>query len=83
MKVIPVIDVLGGVAVNAVKGMRQEYQPLKSSLCKSADPVDVAAAFRTFGFKELYMADLDAITCGKPNFSVLKRITGMEALSDG
>ena len=85
MKVIPVIDVLGGVAVHAVRGRRKDYQPLTSLLCKSADPVDVAAALKTFGFSELYVADLDAITGGQVNSSLLKQIvdaTGLKLMVD-
>ena len=74
MKIIPVIDVLNGIAVHAVRGRRKEYQPLKSILCASTDPVDVAAALKALGFGELYVADLDAITGGHPNFSLFKRI---------
>ena len=85
MKVIPVIDVLGGVAVHAVRGRRKDYQPLKSLLCKSVDPVDVAAALKKFGFSELYVADLDAITGGQVNSSLLKQIvdaTGLKLMVD-
>jgi phosphoribosylformimino-5-aminoimidazole carboxamide ribotide isomerase len=85
LKVIPVIDVLGGVAVHAVRGVRKNYQPLKSVLCESVDAVDVAAAFKMFGFSELYVADLDAITGGQANYSLLKRIagtTGLELMVD-
>ena len=70
LKIIPVIDVLGGVVVHAVRGRRKEYQPLKSGLCESTDPVDVAAALKALGFSELYVADLDAITRGQANFAV-------------
>ena len=85
MKIIPVIDVLGGVAVHAVRGRRKDYQPLKSVLCKSAEPVDVAASLKAFGFDELYVADLDAITGGQLNSSLLKRIadkTGLKLMVD-
>ena len=74
LKVVPVIDVLDGVAVHAVRGERKKYSPLKSVLCKSADPVNVAKAFKAVGFTELYMADLDAILGKQPNINVLKRI---------
>lgn len=74
MKVVPVLDVLDGVAVHAVRGERKKYSPLKSVLCKSADPVDVGKAFKAVGFTELYMADLDAILGKKPNINFLKRI---------
>ena len=75
MKIIPVIDILNGVAVHAVRGRRKEYQPLKSILCDSADPVAVASAFKTCGFEELYVADLDAIMGKGENFSALEKIT--------
>jgi len=85
LKIIPVIDVLNGIAVHAVGGRRKEYQPLKSILCASTDPVDVAAALKELGFGELYVADLDAITGGHPNFSLFKRIadkTGLGLMVD-
>jgi phosphoribosylformimino-5-aminoimidazole carboxamide ribotide isomerase len=81
LKVIPVLDVLGGVAVHAIRGKRKEYQPLKSVLCASAEPLDVAAALRALGFSELYVADLDAITGGQPNFSLFKRLAGGSGLA--
>ena len=85
MKIIPVIDVLGGIAVHAVRGRRKEYQPLKSILCASADPVDVAVSLEALGFDKLYVADLDAITGGQPAFSLFKRIadkTGLDLMVD-
>jgi phosphoribosylformimino-5-aminoimidazole carboxamide ribotide isomerase len=85
MKIIPVLDVLDGVAVHAVRGKRKNYQPLKSVLCVSSEPVDVAAALKALGFSELYVADLDAITGGVPNLSLFKRIadaTGLELMVD-
>ncbi len=81
MKIIPVLDILDGIAVHAVKGRRKEYQPLKSVLCKSADPIDVATAFRTVGFGELYVADLDAIMGGQPCFSLFEKIANDTGLS--
>jgi phosphoribosylformimino-5-aminoimidazole carboxamide ribotide isomerase len=47
--------------------------------------VDIAAALKALGFGELYVADLDAITGGQPNFSLFKRIadrTGFELMVD-
>lgn len=85
MKVIPVIDVLGDVAVHAVRGKRKDYQPLKSVLCKSVDPMDVAISLKMFGFSDIYLADLDAITGGKPSFSLFKKIAdevGLEMMVD-
>jgi phosphoribosylformimino-5-aminoimidazole carboxamide ribotide isomerase len=85
VKIIPVIDVLEGKVVHAVRGRRKEYQPLKSNLCASTDPVDVALALKALGFGELYLADLDAIILGQANFSIFKNIadkTGLELMVD-
>ena len=55
MKVVPVIDILNGVVVHAVRGKRSEYKPLQSSLSNSVDPVEVAKNFKKLGFSELYV----------------------------
>lgn len=85
MKIIPVIDVLGGLAVHAVKGERQNYRPLKSVLCSSANPIEVAKTFRNLGFRELYLADLDAIMGGARSSGLYRRIkneTGLKLMVD-
>ena len=86
MKIIPVIDILDGIVVHAVRGRRKEYHPLESVLCASTDPVDVARALKRLGFAEMYVADLDAITGGgHTNFPVFQRIadeTGFELMVD-
>lgn len=85
MKVIPVIDILNGIAVHAVRGKRKEYQPLQNILCKSAEPLEVARAFRNLGFSDLYVADLDAIIDCSTNFQTLKNIadeTGLKLMVD-
>ena len=62
MRLIPVIDLLKGQAVHAVRGERNNYQPVKSVLTDTADPADLARAYRErLGLDELYIADLDAI----------------------
>ena len=75
LKIIPVIDVLNGIVVHAVRGKRKEYQPLQSILSKSGETLGVAKAFKNLGFSELYVADLDAIIDCSTNFRVFKRIT--------
>ena len=81
MKIVPVIDILGGVAVHAIRGERSEYEPLKSVLCPSTDPLDIAMAFKKLGFNEIYLADLDGIITGHPNFSVMRQIVETTKLS--
>lgn len=85
LKIIPVVDIRGCIVVHAVRGRRKKYQPLKSVLCTSTDPVDVAAALKALGFRELYVADLDAITGKSPNLSLFKKVSaeiGLELMVD-
>lgn len=74
MKIVPVIDVLNGVAVHGMRGDRKQYQPLKSNLCKSTDPLQIAECFDSLGFTELYIADLDGILYNSLNLNLFERI---------
>lgn len=66
MRVIPVLDIMGGVVVHGIAGRRDQYRPVVSRLTPASSPVDVAEAFRRhFGLAQLYIADLDAIA-GQP-----------------
>jgi len=80
MKIIPVIDVLNGVAVHGIRGEREQYQPLESTLCRSANPLDIASTFKSLGFTGLYLADLDAILGKSTNFSVYRQIMTQTSL---
>ncbi len=85
MRIIPVIDIIDGIAVHAVRGERKEYQPLESLLCDSDEPVAIATVFKACGFKELYVADLDAIMGKGGNLSLLNAIvekTGLRLMVD-
>ncbi|MBX3443190.1 MAG: hypothetical protein KF774_12360 [Planctomyces sp.] len=63
--VLPVLDLLGGQVVHGIAGRRQNYRPVDSQLAPSARPSAIASAFRIrFGFREAYVADLDAIQGG-------------------
>jgi len=71
MKVVPVLDISGGKAVHARGGDRARYRPVESVLAPSADPLRLADAFReSLGLGELYLADLDAIRCGEPQWEL-------------
>lgn len=62
MQVIPVLDLLDGHAVRAVRGERERYRPIESSLCASSEPLAVARALlAATGARTLYIADLGAI----------------------
>ena len=74
VRVIPVIDIRGGIAVHARRGRREEYAPLQPT----ADPVAVATALcERAGSPTLYVADLDAIEHAEPNAAVLRALTAV------
>ena len=62
MNLIPVIDIKNGIAVLAQCGQRDNYQPIHSPLCRSANIYDVIEAFlQLAAFKIFYLADLNAV----------------------
>ena len=62
MRILPVLDLLGGLVVRGVAGKREEYRPIQSTIAADARPETVARALaEKFGFEEAYVADLDAI----------------------
>lgn len=85
MKVIPVVDILNGRVVHAIRGIRQEYQPIRSIITQSVEPLEVAKDFKNLGFGVLYIADLDAIIECSTSFQPLAQIfdaTGLELIVD-
>ncbi len=79
MRIVPVMDVWKALVVHAVGGRRDEYRPINSRLTPSVFPVSVADAFREeFGFDEIYIADLDAIAGGPPQFELSKELRRRE-----
>ena len=61
-QIIPVLDLMGGVAVHAIAGRRHEYREVDGVLGRGADPVALAMAMtRRCGTRRIYVADLDAI----------------------
>jgi phosphoribosylformimino-5-aminoimidazole carboxamide ribotide isomerase len=88
LKIIPVIDLLGGQVVHAVKGQRAHYQPLKSPLCSGCEPVEVARALlKRACSKTLYIADLDALMGNTPQTQLIDALQadlpGIELWLDG
>src|SRR4051812_6341099 len=78
MRLVGVIDLLGGVVVHAIAGQRHTYRPLVSPLCRGADPIEVAGALVSLGLHELYVADLDAITGAEPAWDILARLRQLD-----
>jgi phosphoribosylformimino-5-aminoimidazole carboxamide ribotide isomerase len=66
MRVVPVLDLKGGVVVHARRGQRDQYAPLRSPLVEGCDPVEVAQTLcAVCHTRTLYVADLDALA-GQP-----------------
>jgi phosphoribosylformimino-5-aminoimidazole carboxamide ribotide isomerase len=62
MQVIPVLDLLDGHVVRAVRGERSAYRPIQSQLAASSEPLPIARALlAASGARTLYIADLGAI----------------------
>jgi len=75
LRVIPVIDLMGGQVVRARMGDRASYLPLGSPLSPTSDAVDVVRGLLgVFPFPALYVADLDAIQGSGDNSQTLRRI---------
>jgi phosphoribosylformimino-5-aminoimidazole carboxamide ribotide isomerase len=68
MDVIPVIDIMGGVAVAGQRGERERYHPLQSIYSRTSDPIAIANALP---YEKLYVADLDGIIQRRPDYSLL------------
>jgi phosphoribosylformimino-5-aminoimidazole carboxamide ribotide isomerase len=66
MRIVPVLDLKGGIVVHARRGQREQYAPLRSPLVDGCEPVPVARALCRDGqTSRLYVADLDALA-GEP-----------------
>ena len=75
MSIIPVIDLLGGQVVRAVRGDRLAYKPIESALCRSADPRVVARVLCEYtASRVLYVADLDALLGRAPQVDLVTEL---------
>jgi len=75
IELIPVIDLLKGAAVRAIRGNRQSYQPVVSRLCEGSEPLAVALALcRHCAAARLYVADLDALMGGVAQIATLRAL---------
>lgn len=79
MIVVPVIDVKGGLVVHAIRGLRNLYKPISSSVYGTCNPLELAYKFVSEGFKALYIADLDSILSGELNEELFNSLRSVEA----
>ena len=81
MNLIPVLDLMQGHVVRAVRGNREAYRPIVSQLCAGSDPVSLAQALcEHCASGSLYIADLDALRGGPAQVQVLRAV--LDALPD-
>jgi phosphoribosylformimino-5-aminoimidazole carboxamide ribotide isomerase len=73
VRVTPVLDLMAGRAVAARRGERATYAPVRSVLASGeGDALALARAFRdVLGCVEWYVADLDAIRGGPPQWPLV------------
>lgn len=75
MRILPVVDLLAGRVVRAVRGDRSHYQPLAASTISEPTPTCVARFLAVErGFRECYVADLDAIQGRAANESAWREL---------
>ena len=79
MRVTPVLDLMAGRAVAARGGERATYAPVHSVLASGeGDALALARAFRdVLGCVEWYVADLDAIRGGAPQWPLVRALADL------
>jgi phosphoribosylformimino-5-aminoimidazole carboxamide ribotide isomerase len=84
LQVVPVLDLLHGQVVRAVRGERSAYRPIRSPLVHGSEPRDVARALlarcaAALGRATvLYAADLDAIQGRPPQLAALADLLALQ-----
>lgn len=74
---IPVIDLKNGLPVQAVKGERKTYAPVKSLLTPKKEAIHLARAMlEATSAPSIYLADLDAISGLKGHGELIKDLAG-------
>ena len=78
MRIVPVIDIKGGIVVHARRGDRDNYAPLRSPIVDGCEPVAVARALcRLCRTRTLYVADLDALAGEAVNETALAALASV------
>jgi phosphoribosylformimino-5-aminoimidazole carboxamide ribotide isomerase len=83
--ILPVLDLMDGRIVRGIAGRRDTYRPIRSALCRDAEPESVARALVAhFGFQHSYIADLNAISGAEPAWDTYRQLAscGLELWID-
>ena len=66
---------MAGQVVHARRGERENYQPIRSTLCPSAAPEAILQALvERFACNTIYIADLDAIRFRWPQLALIEKL---------
>lgn len=83
MRVIGVLDLMSGRAVHARAGRREQYEPVRAVGGEPLEPGDAVALASAyidrFALRELYAADLDAISGSPLQTSLITRLGSLDA----
>lgn len=74
IEIIPVLDLMSGMAVSGKSGNRETYKPLRSVYSSTPDPVLIANSLKRQGAGQIYIADLDAIEKKGSNLELVQRV---------
>jgi len=78
MRILPVLDIMNGLVVQAIAGKRELYRPITESfITHIPDPNEVLRNLFSMGFREVYIADLDAIMGRGDNYSIIVKASSM------
>lgn len=74
-KIIPVLDLLDSLAVHAVEGKREQYEPLSPIFFPNCQPVKIVQyLLDKIHCKMIYVADLNSITKKGSNLQIITRL---------
>eukprot|EP01035_Chromulina_nebulosa_P045198 gene45198-61240_t len=74
-QLVPVVDLMRGQVVRGMGGKRESYQPIRSALCGTSEPLAVARTLCAHCASSiLYVADLDALMGGAAQVEVLAQL---------
>jgi phosphoribosylformimino-5-aminoimidazole carboxamide ribotide isomerase len=85
VKLLPVLDLKNGQVVRGIAGRRAEYQPIKSQIAADSRPETVTRGLiRSFACRDLYLADLDAISGAAPDWTSYESVAacGVDLMVD-
>ncbi|MCA8996898.1 MAG: hypothetical protein KDA80_07930 [Planctomycetaceae bacterium] len=78
MRLIPVLDLMGGRVVRGVAGQRDKYRPNSSCIVDGDAPVDTLSSLaELFEPDAFYVADLDGIRDGRPQTELLAALIAL------